>query len=54
MPCTACGSSSQNKKVFQLNKPKQNKNQMIVYLTPQQIAAIRARKSSSRRTLVFT
>ena len=56
MPCTACGSSSQNNKNFTLNKPKTttNTNKKIIYLTPQQIAIINARRRSSRRTLVFT
>mgnify|MGYP003321717557 FL=1 len=54
MPCTACGTSNQNKKSFQLNKPKQETNQKIVYLTQQQIAAIQMRLRSCRRTLVFT
>ena len=53
MPCTACGSSGRNKKTFELNKPKQKTNRKIVYLTPQQIAAIYARRQSCRRTLVF-
>jgi len=54
MPCTACGSSSQSNKNFTLIKPKTNTNKKIVYLTPQQIAIINARRRSSRRTLVFT
>lgn len=54
MPCTACGSSSRNKKTFELNKTKQNTTRQIVYLTPQQIMAIRSRKASTRRTLIFT
>jgi hypothetical protein len=53
MPCTACGSSGRNKKTFELNKPKRNTNNKVVYLTLQQIAALRTRKQSSRRTLVF-
>jgi hypothetical protein len=54
MPCSACGSSRQNKKNFQLNKHKQKTNQKIIYLTAQQVAAIRARRYSYRRTLVIT
>jgi len=54
MPCTACGTSSQKKKIFQLNKSKQNTNQRIFYLTPKQIATIQSRRNVSRRTLVFT
>jgi ribosomal protein L15E len=54
MPCTACGSSSGNKKTFDLNKSRKTKTQKIVYLTPQQIMAIRARQSATRRTLIFT
>jgi len=54
MPCTACGTSSQNKKSYQLYKPKQNTKQNTVYLTPQQLAMLQARRRSCRRTLVFT
>lgn len=61
MPCTACGSSVNATKSYQLNKTKQNTSntnttttRRVVYLTPQQIAAIRQRQQNSRHTLIFT
>jgi uncharacterized lipoprotein YmbA len=59
MPCTACGSSVNATKSYQLNKTKQNTSnttntRRVVYLTPQQIAAIRQRQQNCRRTLIFT
>lgn len=59
MPCTACGSSVNATKSYQLNKTKQNTSnatntKRVVYLTPQQIAAIRQRQQNCRRTLIFT
>ena len=54
MPCTACGTSSQNKKTFQLNRTRKIVNGRVVYLTAKQIEALRLRRISCRRTLVFT
>lgn len=53
MPCTACG-SAQPAKSYQINKPKKQTNNNVVYLTPRQIAYIRYRRQSARRTLVIT
>lgn len=54
MPCTACGSAPQEKNSYQINKPKKQTTNKVVYLTPQQIAMIQARRRACMRTLVFT